>query len=91
MRPTFIIALAFALASCGPEPKTLSAEPFNTNIPLDEVMAHVMDPAAYAFWGGTGTSYTIDSETDLSPKTEAVSASVSGVGALSAPLGAAST
>jgi hypothetical protein len=71
MRPILIIALTLALAGCGPEPKTLSAEPFNTDIPLDEVMAHVMDPAAYAFWGGTGTSYTVDGETDLSPKTDA--------------------
>jgi hypothetical protein len=74
-----IIALMSVLASCGPQPKsaaapeakTAAAAPFDTNIPLDEVMAHVMDPAAYAFWGGTGTSYTADGDTDLSPKTEA--------------------
>jgi hypothetical protein len=71
MRFALLIALASTLASCGPEAKQQSAQPFNTNIPLDEVMAHVMDPAAYAFWGGTGTSYTIDGDTDLSPKTEA--------------------
>lgn len=71
MRPMLIVAMACVLAGCGPEPKPLSAEPFNTNIPLDEVMAHVMDPAAYAFWGGTGTSYTVDGDTDLSPKTDA--------------------
>ena len=71
MRPTLIIAMAFVLASCGPESKPVSAVPFNTSMPLDEVMAHVMDPAAYAFWGGTGTSYTADGETDLSPKTDA--------------------
>ena len=66
-----MITVASALASCGPEPKQFTNAPFDTNIPLDEVMAHVMDPAAYAFWGGTGTSYTVDGDTDLSPKTEA--------------------
>ncbi len=80
MRFAFItIAVACVLASCGPQPKTAAAPeaktaaaaPFNTHIPLEEVMAHVMDPAAYAFWAGTGTSYTADADTDLSPKTEA--------------------
>ena len=71
MRPILAIALLLALAGCGPEEKPLAAAPFNTDIPLEEVMAHVMDPAAYAFWNGTGTSYTADGETDLSPKTEA--------------------
>ena len=71
MRYILLIAVASVLASCAPEAKQQSAQPFNTNIPLDEVMAHVMDPAAYAFWGGTGTSYTVDGDTDLSPKTEA--------------------
>jgi hypothetical protein len=71
MRRIVITALAAILASCGPKPNPVPAEPFNTNIPLSEVMAHVMDPAAYAFWGGTGTSYTVEGETDLSPKTEA--------------------
>jgi hypothetical protein len=37
---------------------------------MNEVMYHVMDPAAYAFWGGVGTSYTLAGEEDLSPKTE---------------------
>jgi hypothetical protein len=71
MRFVFTIAVACVLASCGPEQKQAAQPPFNTNIPLAEVMAHVMDPAAYAFWGGTGTSYTADGDTDLSPKTEA--------------------
>src|SRR3954468_17329209 len=84
MRFTLIpIVMASVLASCGleqknaaaPEPNAAAASalaaPFNTTIPLDEVMAHVMDPAADAFWGGTGTSYTVDGDTDLSPKTEA--------------------
>ena len=77
MRFALLLTLTIALASCGPEPKQVAAQSspsspsFNTHIPLDEVMAHVMDPAAYAFWGGTGTSYTADGDTDLSPKTEA--------------------
>lgn len=71
MRHTVILALAAALVCCEKEPQPLSAESFNTNIPLDEVMDHVMDAAADAFWGGTGTSYTVDGGTDLSPKTEA--------------------
>ena len=43
----------------------------NTTLPLDEVMHHVLDPAAYGFWGGIGTSYTEAGERDLSPRTDA--------------------
>jgi hypothetical protein len=44
---------------------------FNTSVPLNEVMAHVMNPAAFNFWSGWGTSYTVAGEIDLSPKNEA--------------------
>jgi hypothetical protein len=48
---------------------------FNTKIPVIEVMDHVMDPAAYAFWGGSGTTLTRSGdrvgERDRSPRTEA--------------------
>jgi hypothetical protein len=65
------VAATVLLASCAPKPERPAPAPYNTAIPINEVMAHVMDPAADQFWGGTGTSYTVAGERDLSPKTEA--------------------
>ena len=59
------------LASCSPKPASKPQVEFNTKIPINEVMAHVMDPAAYAFWSGSGADYTVKGKKDLSPKTEA--------------------
>ncbi len=71
MRRFGTLAAVALLASCSPKPKPPEPAPFNTAIPINEVMAHVMDPAADAFWGGMGTSYTVAGERDLSPTTEA--------------------
>jgi hypothetical protein len=67
-----LLALA-ALAGCSPKQSSpvAAAARFNTDIPINEVMAHVMDPAADQFWAGMGTSYTVEGERDLSPKSEA--------------------
>lgn len=72
MRRYGALAALALLASCAPKAKTPEATAqFNTSIPVNELMAHVLDPAANQFWGGMGTSYTVAGERDLSPKTEA--------------------
>lgn len=42
-----------------------------TALPIKELMAHVVDPAAQAFWTGAGYELTPAGERDLSPTTEA--------------------
>ncbi len=69
---TLALALT-ALAGCSaPSPTSqASTASFNTEIPLNEVMAHAMSPAAYQFWGGWGTKATLEGVIDLAPKNEA--------------------
>src|SRR5439155_5024100 len=39
-------------------------------LPMTEFMDHVVDPAAFAYWRGSGTEVTAKGERDLSPTTE---------------------
>lgn len=43
---------------------------YNTDIDVDEVMVHVMDPAARAFWKGWGEVYDDRGSHDVSAKTD---------------------
>jgi hypothetical protein len=65
-------ALVLAAGCSKPEPPpTAAASPYNTAIPMDEVMVHVINSAAGQFWSGWGV---VDDETgshDLTPKTDA--------------------
>lgn len=73
-------ACAVLLAACSPHKaaapsadtgKTLSADAkLNTDLPMDELMAHVVDPASFVYWGGSGTEETAKGTRDLSPTTE---------------------
>ena len=56
MRSAILLAAALALAGCSkPQPPPA---PYNSRISTDEVMAHVMNPQAYAFWAGSGSRLT---------------------------------
>jgi hypothetical protein len=74
-------ACAALLAACSPqktaEPaKTAAGAPvaaaakFNTDLAMNEFMGHVVDPAAFAYWAGSGTEETAKGTRDLSPTTE---------------------
>ena len=67
-------ALAFlGLASCNKQPGKSGATAeakFNTDLPMTEVMGHMIDPAAFMYWKGSGTEVTEAGERDLSPTTQ---------------------
>jgi hypothetical protein len=63
-------ACAVLLAACSPPKAPSVAAKFNTDLPMTEFMDHVIDPAAFAYWHGSGTEITKAGERDLSPTTE---------------------
>jgi hypothetical protein len=69
-----LAACAALLTACSPKTPAAPAAPeaakFNTDIDMVELMVHVVDPAAFAFWRGSGWEITEKGERDLSPTTE---------------------
>jgi len=74
-------ACAALLAACSPQktaepaktagaPSLAAAARFNTDLPMNEFMGHVVDPAAFAYWAGSGSEETAKGTRDLSPTTE---------------------
>lgn len=61
----FGAATALLLAACQPK-----AEQQYSGLDMQELMAHVVDPAAFAFWRGSGYDITEEGERDLSPTTD---------------------
>ncbi len=59
-------AAALLLGACQPK----AQEPQFSGLDMQELMVHVVDPAAFAFWRGSGYDITEDGERDLSPTTE---------------------
>lgn len=74
MRLSLAVALLLPLAACSPSkpaaPPAAQAK-YNTNLPMAELMAHVINPASFLYWNGSGTEITEKGERDLSPTTEA--------------------
>ncbi len=78
------LALAITLGACGeasntPAPATgpsattssvVAAEDFRTQLPMKELMGHVIDSAADGIWLHQGWTVTEEGETDLFPKTD---------------------
>ncbi len=79
MKPSIIAAALFAalLSACSPgksaAPTTAAASPgsakYDTTLSMAELMGHVVDPASFAYWRGSGTEVTAKGERDLSPTT----------------------
>lgn len=71
-----LAAVAALLAGCQPTkpaaPKAeASATPkFNVDLPMTEFMGHVVDPASFMYWKGSGTEETANGTKDLSPTTD---------------------
>ncbi|MFI4934256.1 MAG: hypothetical protein ACHP7N_06530 [Caulobacterales bacterium] len=61
------LLVVFGLFACAPKPK----EPaYNTSLPVSELMAHVVDPAAWAVWHSSGTVDTLQGQQSLAPTTD---------------------
>jgi len=73
-------ACAALLAACSPQkaaapksggPITLAADAkLNSSLDMPEFMGHVVDPASFVYWGGSGTEETATGVKDLSPTTD---------------------
>lgn len=63
-----LAASAVLLAACSPQKP--AAPTYDTTLSVLELMEHVVDPQAKAFWGASGTVTTAEGEVDLSPTTE---------------------
>ncbi|MDB5479138.1 MAG: hypothetical protein JWO83_191 [Caulobacteraceae bacterium] len=61
--------------------------PFNTTIPLHELMTRVIDPATDAVWAASGVVVDLQGEHDLSPRTAAAWARVRDAAAVVAESG----
>jgi hypothetical protein len=71
-----LAACAAVLAACSPQQPAKPAAPasvakYNTDaLPMPEFMGHVVDPASFAYWKGSGTEETSHGTKDLTPTTE---------------------
>ena len=71
-----LAACAALLTACSPgKPKTPAAPAagavkYDVDLPMAELMGHVVDPAAWTYWRGSGTEVTEKGERDLSPTDE---------------------
>jgi hypothetical protein len=60
-----------ALAACTPKQAVAPAPPpYNLSLPIDELMGHVVDPAAWAIWHASGTVETLHGTESLLPKND---------------------
>ena len=61
--------VATLLAGCQPAKKAESAgaPKYNTDLPITELMGHMVDPAAFMYWKRSGTMIDDKGEHDLSP------------------------
>ena len=68
--PVALALAALAAVSCSrPAPK--AAQPaFDLSLDMKEVMGHVIDPGAWAFWHASGENITRTGVESLTPKTE---------------------
>jgi hypothetical protein len=74
MKRLLAVAGLVALAACsgpGGTGAPAAGVKFDTSLPMNEFMLHVVDPAAQAYWRGAGIELTEAGEKDLSPVDEA--------------------
>jgi hypothetical protein len=70
-RSPLLLAGLLLLAACSKSPGDAAHKVASfTELPINELMAHVVDPAAEAFWSGSGSEITQNGEVDRAPTTE---------------------
>jgi hypothetical protein len=71
---SLLVASTFAACTRAKTPEAPATEaeaaPYNTDIDVDEVMVHVMDPSARAFWAGWGEVYDRTGRHDISASSD---------------------
>lgn len=68
-----VLAVSALLVACQPTKPAApaaGAAKLNTDLPMSEFMGHVVDPAAFMYWKGSGTEETLQGTKDLSPTTD---------------------
>ena len=68
MNRAAILSACLALAACSPEKEP---DVYRTTLPLNDVMGHIISPAAFAFWDAWGSVSREDGVHDMRPTTEA--------------------
>lgn len=65
-------AASLGLAACSPKasPPAADGPKYATDLSMVELMAHVVDPAAFLYWKNSGTMVDEKGEHDLSPTTD---------------------
>ena len=63
-------ACAALLAACNQKPAEPVAKYNIETLPIPELMGHVIDPASFAYWAGSGTEETAEGTKQLAPTTE---------------------
>lgn len=64
---TLAAAAALLLAGCS---KPEAEGRYNVELPMNELMGHVIDPAAFAFWRASGSEITEEGTKSLTPTTD---------------------
>ena len=64
------LASAVLLAGCNQKPAEPVAKYNIETLPIPEFMGHVIDPASFAYWKGSGTEETAAGTKQLAPTTE---------------------
>ena len=71
MKPLFVLAACAALlAGCNQKPAEPAPKYDVASLDIPEFMDHVVDPASFAYWKGSGTEETAQGTRHLAPTTE---------------------
>ncbi|MFK7912974.1 MAG: hypothetical protein AB8B93_03595 [Pseudomonadales bacterium] len=62
-----VVATCMLLSACSPATPQAADVPYQLDFDMQELMAHVLDPAADIIWASAGTIVTVEGETDLAP------------------------
>lgn len=61
------LTLALLLSGCSPAATPTAEVPYSLDLNMQELMAHVLDPAADIIWASAGSIVTAEGETNLAP------------------------
>lgn len=71
-RVVTVAALAVLVAACSPQKAAApvaGAVKYNTDLDMKEFMGHVIDPASFGYWKGSGEEVTVAGDKPLAPTT----------------------